>query len=217
MKVGNIGSIPTGGLVDGLLYSGGADGARSLLSAIAGSIISVAALASSIAITALALASGQFGSRLLRNFMDDRGFQITLGTFNGTFFVLFGNFALDAQRRRRRRRRWRAANFGDDGAGFGGRVRVSADLFPASHGARDSGALRRGRRRARFERRNRAALRQKRGEKSRRLARPHSRNRGRRCARLGRRFQHHRHRQRLHQSRQLRPFAAPRHQTRMHV
>ena len=42
-------------------------------------------MASSIAITALALASGQFGSRLLRNFMDDRGFQITLGTFNGTF------------------------------------------------------------------------------------------------------------------------------------
>ena len=69
----------------GLLYSGGADGARALLGAIAGSIISVAALASSIAITALALASGQFGSRLLRNFMDDRGFQITLGTFNGTF------------------------------------------------------------------------------------------------------------------------------------
>ena len=69
----------------GLLYSGGVDGARALLGAIAGSIISVAALASSIAITALALASGQFGSRLLRNFMDDRGFQITLGTFNGTF------------------------------------------------------------------------------------------------------------------------------------
>ena len=70
---------------ESLLYSGGVDGARALLSAIAGSIISVAALASSIAITALALASGQFGSRLLRNFMDDRGFQITLGTFNGTF------------------------------------------------------------------------------------------------------------------------------------
>lgn len=70
---------------ESLLYSGGVDGARALLGAIAGSIISVAALASSIAITALALASGQFGSRLLRNFMDDRGFQITLGTFNGTF------------------------------------------------------------------------------------------------------------------------------------
>ena len=85
MQVGNWGSIPTGGLVSGFIYSGGVDGARSLLGAIAGSIISVAALASSIAITALALASGQFGSRLLHNFMDDRGFQITLGTFNGTF------------------------------------------------------------------------------------------------------------------------------------
>lgn len=68
-----------------LLYSGGADGARALLGSIAGSIISVAALASSIAITALALASGQFGSRLLRTFMDDRGFQVALGVFNGTF------------------------------------------------------------------------------------------------------------------------------------
>ena len=68
-----------------VLYSGGADGARALLGSIAGSIISVAALASSIAITALALASGQFGSRLLRTFMDDRGFQVALGTFNGTF------------------------------------------------------------------------------------------------------------------------------------
>ena len=68
-----------------VLYTGGADGARALLGALAGSIISVAALASSIAITALALASGQFGSRLLRTFMDDRGFQIALGTFNGTF------------------------------------------------------------------------------------------------------------------------------------
>lgn len=81
----SIGPVAAGGVVDGILYSGGVDGARALLGAIAGSIISVAALASSIAITALALASGQFGSRLLRNFMDDRGFQITLGVFNGTF------------------------------------------------------------------------------------------------------------------------------------
>ena len=80
-----VGPVAAGGVINSLLYAGGVDGARALLSAIAGSIISVAALASSIAITALALASGQFGSRLLRNFMDDRGFQITLGTFNGTF------------------------------------------------------------------------------------------------------------------------------------
>ncbi len=91
-----------------LLYSGGADGARALLGAIAGSIISVAALASSIAITALALASGQFGSRLLRTFMDDRGFQIALGTFNGTF--LFCLVVL------------RGIRSADEGAGFGSGV-----------------------------------------------------------------------------------------------
>ena len=91
-----------------VLYSGGADGARALLGAIAGSIISVAALASSIAITALALASGQFGSRLLRTFMDDRGFQIALGTFNGTF--LFCLVVL------------RAIRSADEGASFGSGV-----------------------------------------------------------------------------------------------
>ncbi len=91
-----------------LLYSGGADGARALLGSIAGSIISVAALASSIAITALALASGQFGSRLLRTFMDDRGFQVALGTFNGTF--LFCLVIL------------RAIRSPDEGAAFGSGV-----------------------------------------------------------------------------------------------
>ena len=91
-----------------VLYSGGADGARALLGSIAGSIISVAALASSIAITALALASGQFGSRLLRTFMDDRGFQVALGTFNGTF--LFCLVVL------------RAIRSADEGAGFGSGV-----------------------------------------------------------------------------------------------
>lgn len=68
-----------------LLYSGGPDGARALLSVAASSVLSVAALAFSIAIAALALAAGQFGSRLLRNFLDDAAFQWTLGTFAGTF------------------------------------------------------------------------------------------------------------------------------------
>jgi hypothetical protein len=39
----------------------------------------------SITIVALTLAAGQFGSRVLRNFMRDRGNQITLGTFIATF------------------------------------------------------------------------------------------------------------------------------------
>lgn len=69
----------------GWLYTGGPDGARSLLSAVAGSIIAVAATAFSIVIVALQLASSQFGPRLLRNFMKDTGNQVVLGTFISTF------------------------------------------------------------------------------------------------------------------------------------
>jgi len=51
----------------GWSYTGGPDGARSLLSAIAGSMIAVAA-SLSITIVALQLASSHFGPRLLRNY-----------------------------------------------------------------------------------------------------------------------------------------------------
>ncbi|OKH38650.1 hypothetical protein NIES2119_08625 [[Phormidium ambiguum] IAM M-71] len=67
------------------IYTGGPEGARSLLSAIAGSMVSVAATAFSITIVALQLASANFGPRLLRNFMQDTGNQLVLGTFIGTF------------------------------------------------------------------------------------------------------------------------------------
>ncbi|MBN3947014.1 MAG: DUF2254 domain-containing protein [Nostoc sp. NMS7] len=66
-------------------YTGGADGARSLLGAVAGSMISVAATAFSITIVALQLAASNFGPRLLRNFMQDTGNQLVLGTFISTF------------------------------------------------------------------------------------------------------------------------------------
>lgn len=69
----------------GLLWSGGADGARSLLSTVASSMITVAGTVFSITITALVLASGQFGPRLLRNFTRDLGNQLVLGTFIATF------------------------------------------------------------------------------------------------------------------------------------
>lgn len=69
----------------GWIYTGGPEGARSLLSTVAGSMISVAATAFSITIVALQLASGNFGPRLLRNFMQDTGNQIVLGTFISTF------------------------------------------------------------------------------------------------------------------------------------
>jgi uncharacterized membrane protein len=67
------------------VYSLGPSGSRAILSAIAGSMISVATTAFSITIVALQLASSQFGPRLLRNFMQDTGNQIVLGTFISTF------------------------------------------------------------------------------------------------------------------------------------
>lgn len=67
------------------IYGGGATGARSLLSAIASSTITVAGTVFSITIAALTLAAGQMGPRLLRNFTRDRGNQLTLGIFLATF------------------------------------------------------------------------------------------------------------------------------------
>ncbi|TNC12687.1 DUF2254 domain-containing protein [Methylobacterium terricola] len=65
-------------------YAGGAEGARSLLSAIASSTIGVAGTVFSITIAALSLASNQMGPRLLRNFVRDSRNQYALGIFLGT-------------------------------------------------------------------------------------------------------------------------------------
>jgi uncharacterized membrane protein len=64
-----------------LAYGGGVDGAREVLSTIAGAMITVAGVIFSVTVVALTLASQQFGPRLLRNFMQDRGNQVVLGTF----------------------------------------------------------------------------------------------------------------------------------------
>lgn len=71
--------------IAGWLYSGGESGARTLLGAVAGSTIGVAGTVFSITIATLTLASTQMGPRLLRNFTQDRGNQITLGIYLGTF------------------------------------------------------------------------------------------------------------------------------------
>ena len=65
--------------------NGSADAARQILTAIAAAVITVVGLVFSITIVALTLASTQFGPRILRNFIRDRGTQITLGTFVATF------------------------------------------------------------------------------------------------------------------------------------
>lgn len=67
------------------LYSGGPEGARSLLATVAGSMATVAGVTFSITMVALTMASAQFGPHLLRNFLRDTGNQFVLGTFVATF------------------------------------------------------------------------------------------------------------------------------------
>jgi uncharacterized membrane protein len=69
----------------GWAYGGGADGARALLSAVAGSMITVVSVTFSVMVVALTVSSQHFGPRLLRSFMRDRPAQVVLGTFTGTF------------------------------------------------------------------------------------------------------------------------------------
>lgn len=68
-----------------LLSSSQPEGAREILSTIAGSMIGVAGVTFSITIAAVAYASTQFGPRIIDNFMQDRGNQVTLGTFISTY------------------------------------------------------------------------------------------------------------------------------------
>jgi len=73
-------------LIDwGLLTANGPDGARALLSTVAGSIITVAGVVFSLTMLVLIQASSQFGPRLLVNFMHDRTNQVVLGAFVATF------------------------------------------------------------------------------------------------------------------------------------
>ena len=67
------------------LFGAGAAGSRGMLEAIATSMITVAGVVFSITIAALAQASSQYSSRLLRNFMSDRTNQTVLGVFVGIF------------------------------------------------------------------------------------------------------------------------------------
>lgn len=68
-----------------LLFGAGAAGSRGLLATIASSMITVAGVVFSITIVALSLASSQYTSRVLRNFMRDRINQTVLGVFVGIF------------------------------------------------------------------------------------------------------------------------------------
>lgn len=67
------------------LFDVTAQGARDLLTAIASSMITVAGVTFSITIVTLSLASSQYTSRALRNFLRDRGNQTVLGVFVAIF------------------------------------------------------------------------------------------------------------------------------------
>ncbi len=66
-------------------YNSRPEGARAMLSTVAGSTITVAGVVFSVTLAAVTYASGRFGPRLLGTFTRDRGNQATLGIFIGTY------------------------------------------------------------------------------------------------------------------------------------
>ncbi len=69
----------------GWFNAGSADAGRQVLIAIAAAVITVVGVVFSVTILALTLASQQFGPRMMRNFVRDRGNQLTLGVWVATF------------------------------------------------------------------------------------------------------------------------------------
>lgn len=73
------------GILETVLFHVGPAGGRDILTAISGSVLTVAATSFSITISVLATASSTYGPRLVRNFMTDRANQYVLGVFCATF------------------------------------------------------------------------------------------------------------------------------------
>ncbi len=67
------------------LFGAGAEGAREMMSTIAGSMMTVVGVTFSMILVVLTLASSQYTSRILRNFMRSRVSQVVLGIFAGIF------------------------------------------------------------------------------------------------------------------------------------
>ncbi|CAN5690495.1 DUF2254 domain-containing protein [soil metagenome] len=68
-----------------LLFGVGVDGSRGMLTAIASSMLTVAALVFTLTLNAVNEASGQFTPRIFRNFLRDRANQFVLGYFVSVF------------------------------------------------------------------------------------------------------------------------------------
>ncbi len=66
-------------------FQGTADDARTLLTEVSGTVVTVIALVLGLTVVALQLSSTQFSPRLLRNFIRDRGTQAVLSVFIATF------------------------------------------------------------------------------------------------------------------------------------
>ena len=67
------------------LFGAGAEGARGMMSTIAGSMMTVVGVTFSMVLMVLAMASSQYTSRILRNFIRSRITQVVLGIFAGIF------------------------------------------------------------------------------------------------------------------------------------
>ena len=73
------------GILDTLVFNGDPGAARTVLDAIASSLITVTSLTFSLTVVTLQLASSQFSPRLLRTFTQDQFVQVTLAIFLATF------------------------------------------------------------------------------------------------------------------------------------
>ena len=73
------------GLLNTLIFNGDPGAARTVLSAVASSLITVTSLTFSLTVVTLQLASSQFSPRLLRTFTQDLFVQVTLAIFLATF------------------------------------------------------------------------------------------------------------------------------------
>lgn len=74
-----------GTALEPFVFGGTAAGARDLLAALAGAMITVTGLTFSLTVVALQMAAGQYSPRVLRGFLSDRGVQLVLSWLIGTF------------------------------------------------------------------------------------------------------------------------------------
>lgn len=78
-------TVAPGSALSRIAFQGTADVARTLLTSITSTVVTVIALVLGLTVVALQLSSTQFSPRLLRNFLRDRATQLVLSVFIATF------------------------------------------------------------------------------------------------------------------------------------